>query len=133
MFKVFFPAAAVALLTLASPTTPQASAQGIHIGGRGLHIDIGNPHGRYYSSYGRSHRAFYGGHGVRSFSSNYGYGGYGYSRYGVGRHTARYHDTSHIDYIPGHYVPHGNHYDYIPGRAVWHQEGHWDIGHGHHH
>ena len=84
---------------------------------------------------------------------NYGYGGYGYgSRYGFGNRiyqpryyggyghghghshggTRVWHDTSHYDYYPGRYVPHGNHYDYVPGHAVWHNDGHWDhFGHGH--
>ncbi len=49
------------------------------------------------------------------------------SSYRLPAHT--WHDTSHWDYIPGRYVPHGNHLDYIPGRRVWHRSGHVDHNH----
>jgi len=89
---------------------------GIHLGGRNVHVDIGNPHG-YRSSYGRQ--------------SNYGRS---YQRYQAYRAPAHldWHDTSHVDYIPGGYVRHRNHYDYVPGRHVIHREGHYDVHRGGH-
>ena len=47
------------------------------------------------------------------------YGGYGYSQ-------PVWHDTSHYDYHPGYYVPHGNHLDFVPGHYDFHQSGHYD-------
>ncbi|MCA9246117.1 MAG: hypothetical protein KDA42_03350 [Planctomycetales bacterium] len=40
-----------------------------------------------------------------------------------------WHNTSHWDYHPGGWQPHGNHFDYVPGHWDYHQTGHWD----HHH
>lgn len=70
---------------------------------------------------------------IGSRGCNYGYRGYGVglrSGYGyrpVYRQPVRgyWHDTSHYDYHPGAYVPHGNHYHYIPGHYDWHRTGHW--------
>ena len=121
MTKFIIPAVAAAALLLAAPAAPEAKAQGIHFRAGGLHIDVGNPHGRYYANYGRSYRS--------SYRTRMGHGDFGYGR---GHRVARWHDTSHFDYIPGHYVPHGNHFDYVPGRVVWHRDGHWDIGHRRH-
>ncbi|MFV0445827.1 MAG: hypothetical protein ACK5Q5_19795 [Planctomycetaceae bacterium] len=38
-----------------------------------------------------------------------------------------WHDTSHYDYQPGGFVPHGNHYQ--PGGYIYHQDGHFDLHH----
>lgn len=119
---------AVALITLllAASLAPRASAQGIHFGGSGVHVDIGNPHG-HYGNYG----GYYGGSGC-------GYGGYGYA--GYGRYTpytsfygggwgggdAHWHDTTHLDYHPGEFVRHRGHYHYVPGHYDMHEDGHWD-------
>jgi hypothetical protein len=43
-----------------------------------------------------------------------------YSRYA----RPTWHDTSHYDYHPGSYQPHGNHYDYVPGHYDLHSTGH---------
>jgi hypothetical protein len=40
-----------------------------------------------------------------------------------------WHDTSHWDYHPTEYVPHGNHLHAIPGHYDWHQAGHVDHNH----
>ena len=80
---------------------------------------------------GRNYAFSYGGHdhgggyyGARSF-----YGGHGGYYCPSRRPSAVWHDTSHWDYHPGEYVPHGNHYHYIPGHYDWHQDGHWDVHH----
>jgi hypothetical protein len=36
-----------------------------------------------------------------------------------------WHDTSHWDYHPGHYVAHYDHFDYVPGHFDFHHTGHW--------
>lgn len=43
-----------------------------------------------------------------------------------GGHFDAYHDTSHYDWVPGHWVWHHGHYDWVPGRYVLHVEGHVD-------
>lgn len=84
----------------------------------------------------------YGGYG--------GYGGYGYGYSGFARPVTAYgghihhnvnpwvnpgnghyhwHDTSHLHYQPGGFVPHGNHYHYVPGRTYLHRTGHYDLHH----
>jgi hypothetical protein len=84
----------------------EASAQGFHFGGAGVHVDVGYPHS---------------------------YGGYPYTTYwgngwsGWGGHT--WHDTTHYDYHPGGFRRHNNHYHYVPGHYDVHYDGHWD----HHH
>jgi len=52
--------------------------------------------------------------------------------YGVGHYDACYtprvpvfHDTSHFDYVPGGFVPHGNHFHYVPGQYRLHRTGHY--------
>jgi len=129
MTKFTLSLAAATAMLFASPQAPEAEAQGIHFGLGRLHVDVGNPHRGFHSNYGRVYQP-------RRYARSVIYGDYGHGGFGHGRRTARYHDTSHFDYIPGHYVPHGNHFDYIPGRTVFHREGHWDYGrHGrrHHH
>jgi hypothetical protein len=47
-----------------------------------------------------------------------------------------FHDTSHYDWVPGHWEFHHGHYDWVPGRYVFHQDGLIDTiqqGHGHSH
>lgn len=75
---------------------------------------------------------------------NYGFGNYGYNNYGYNnvqprtnyysngvRYNSYYrggpvwHDTTHYDYHPGGYVPHGNHLHYVPGHYDLHQSGHY--------
>ena len=68
------------------------------------------------------HGRSYGGH---SHSQGYRYGGNsGY----VPRYTPSYpvyHDTTHYDYHPGSFVPHGGHYHYVPGHYDLHRTGHF--------
>lgn len=68
---------------------------------------------------------YFGGHGC---NTGYGYGWGGsytpvyqtYPSFGY----PQWHNTSHWDYHPGGYVPHGNHVDYVPGHWDYHQTGH---------
>ena len=76
--------------------------------------------------------------GVGGRGSHYGHGhsNYGYNRVGYNRgyfnscrpsyfSRSYYHDTSHYDYHPGEFVPHGDHYHYQPGHYDYHRTGHW--------
>ena len=91
-----------------------ANAQGIHFRSGGIHVDFGRPH------YGHS---YYGGHG-HGWHGGYGHGHWNtYGGWG-GHHD--WHDTTHLDYHPGGYVPHYDHYDYVPGHYDVHHSGHWD-------
>jgi hypothetical protein len=40
-----------------------------------------------------------------------------------------WHDTTHVDYIPGRWVQNGCHRVWVPGRQVLHQDGHFDLHH----
>ncbi|MGD9633223.1 MAG: hypothetical protein AB7G28_08055 [Pirellulales bacterium] len=116
---------ALVTLLLAGSVTTQASAQGFHFGGGGVHIDVGNPH-NYYGNYG----GYYGGWN----GSGCGYGGYpsttyygstaGYGGWGGGH--AHWHDTTHLDFHAGEFVRHRNHVHYVPGHYDVHEDGHWD-------
>src|SRR5262245_38282711 len=101
--------AALFTLLLVGSVANDASAQGFHFGGGGVHIDVGNPHS-YYGNYG----GYYGGYG-----SGCGYGGYSpYTTYyggGWGGGHSHWHDTTHLDYHPGEFVRHRGHYHYVPG------------------
>lgn len=71
------------------------------------------------------------------FSGGYGGGFYGgHIHHNVNPYTATYggghlhwHDTSHLHYQPGGFVPHGNHFHYQPGGYYLHQTGHYDLHH----
>jgi hypothetical protein len=89
----------------------EATAQGIHFRSGGLHIDVGHAHHGYHGHYGR-----------RSYG-RYSHGLHGYSRWGGHSH---WHDTTHLDYHPGEFVPHYDHYHYVPGHYDVHYDGHWD-------
>lgn len=71
--------------------------------------------GGYSGGYGNGYNGGYGGYGA--YSNYGGYGGYG---------QPVWHDTSHYDYHPETYVPHGNHLHYVPGHYDLHQSGHYD-------
>ncbi|MEX0715633.1 MAG: hypothetical protein WD066_03565 [Planctomycetaceae bacterium] len=62
------------------------------------------------SGYGFANPYSYGGHG--------GYGNWGFS-------SPRWHDTTHFDYHPSSFVPHGNHLHVQPGHYDSHRSGHW--------
>jgi len=123
--KVPLAIAALAAMALVGLDTQGAKAAhgfggfGLHFGGRNVHLDIGNPHGRY-SGYGQRRAVAY--RSTRTF----------YPQYQTRAHYD-WHDTSHFDYHPGGYVRHGNHFDYRPGHYDWHQEGHYDRHTGGHH
>lgn len=124
MRRLTLTCAALATVVLCGLDSREANAAhgfGLHIGGRNVHLDIGNPHG-----YGYRQQVAY----RRPYSNPQWYGRYNTQRRGT---HLDWHDTSHVDYIPGGYVRHYDHYDYVPGRHVWHQEGHWDVHRGGHH
>ena len=82
--------------------------------GYGFHGRHGG-HGGHGGQYNVAPRSFYRG----------SWGGFGFS---VRRQPhLHWHDTSHYDYHPGQYVPHGNHLDYVPGHYDFHQDGHYDV------
>lgn len=81
-----------------------------------VHVHWGNPYGGWSHSHGHHGRNVWG----------TGYRGYH-------RGHSHYHDTSHYDYVPGHYVPHGNHFHYVPGQYYFHQTGHYHHHRGSHH
>jgi hypothetical protein len=58
--------------------------------------------------------------GTQSVATAHG-GGYGYHHH----HYPSWHDTSHFDYHPGYFAPHGNHFHYVPGHYHFHQTGHY--------
>ena len=92
-----------------------------------------NAQGCGYGGYGGGYGGGYRGGVSLGISSGYGgYGGYGrgvnfgYSSYRPSYYTRPvWHDTTHLDYHPGRYVPHGNHLDYVPGHKSVHRTGHW--------
>jgi hypothetical protein len=104
--KKYILTAAVALsaLVFVNASASTAEAQGVHIRSRGVHVDIGAPH---------RHR-----HRGRPRHSAYRWGGWG--------GHAHWHDTTHLDYHPGEFVPHYDHYHYVPGHFDVHRTGHWD-------
>lgn len=112
----------IAVLTACVALSPNSGqAQGIHLGTRRVHVDLGQPHAPQYRYVPQT------------------YGGYGeYGGFGGGYHTTYYpshrshvdwHDTTHYDYHPSGFQPHYDHYDYVPGHYDVHRSGHWD---GHH-
>lgn len=115
--------------TLALAVGSTASAQE-HFGGYNRGIS-GGFHG---GAHGHSSSHWVGGglSGIHNHGSGH-FGGYTtapYSRtlyYPSGSCIQRpvWHDTTHLDYHPGGYVPHGNHFDYQPGHYDLHQTGHW--------
>lgn len=130
MNKLILPLAAAAAMAFTGVPAQEATAGGIHLNTGGLHLDIGNPHrGIGYANFGRrtSYRSL---HAINGWGRSW-HVGQRAKYHPQRRHvTRRWHDTTHFDYIPGGYVPHGDHYDYIPGRHVLHVDGHWDY-HGH--
>lgn len=103
-------AALIAAMTFVGTSEAEA-------GGFGIQLHVGHGHGGY-GFVGRGNTYFNRGYiGRQPYFS--GYRGFNSFR------QPRYHDTSHYDYHPGTYVPHGNHLHYIPGHYHFHQEGHW--------
>ena len=107
MTKRIILAGTVFVLLLGAVGAKESSAKGFHFGGHGIHVDVGYPHGGYgcYPS-----TSYWGG----------GWGGWG------GR---SWHNTTHLDYHPGGYVPHYDHFDYVPGHFDVHYDGHWHHNH----
>lgn len=96
----------------------EVKAQGVHFGVGRVHVDVGNPHGRWNG--GNYRTAYYGSPTIYRQA-------YSHGRWGGGHH---WHDTSHYDYHPGGFERHGNHFHYVPGHWDYHQTGHWH--HDHH-
>ncbi len=71
--------------------------------------------------------------GAGVYSRGVNYGGYSTYRYNSYRPYTTYyggggpvwHDTSHLHYHPGGFVPHRNHYHYVPGHYDVHRTGHY--------
>jgi len=106
---------------------PSAQAQRFSISfgsGYGGQSHYGHNHynfnGGYYRTPTRSNFSYY----SRGYQPSY-YGGYRSSNFGNYNRYPVYHDTSHYDYHPGGFVPHGNHYHYQPGHYDYHQTGHY--------
>lgn len=64
--------------------------------------------------------------GYTSYFSNNSYFSGSSFYFSVGTPHRHWHDTSHWDYHPTQYVPHGDHFHVVPGHYHWHQTGHWD-------
>jgi len=99
--------ASVAFLAVGA-NAEDAKAQGFHFSSGGVHVDFGHPHGGY-RHFGHSRHAP---HSV--FHGSGHWGGHG-----------RWHDTTHLDYHPGGFVPHFNHFHYVPGHYDVHHSGHF--------
>jgi len=96
MKNLIFPAVALLALGFAFASADTAEARGFHFQRGGVHLDVGYP---------------------TSYSNSYWGGGFGHSHW---------QNTTHLDYHPGGYVPHGNHLDYQPGHYDVHRSGHFD-------
>jgi hypothetical protein len=59
--------------------------------------------------------------GLGASSDASAYCGHGISYY----RPAVWHDTTHLDYVPGGFVRHYDHFDYVPGYYRVHHTGHW--------
>ncbi len=108
MSKLTLPlAAALVALGFAFGPVSTAEAQGIHYRSRGVHIDIGSPHGHYGRGYyGHPRSQYYRG------------------AWGAGYHSGL-HGRGHLHYYPPQVVPHYDHYDVIPGHYHYHRGGHY--------
>ena len=125
MNKLTLTTAALAAIALVGFDSSSATAShgysnfGLSIGGRNLSLNIGSetaghPLARYRGAYGR-HDAYSAYRASNAYRALYG-----------SRYAYNWRGAGHYDYVPGHYLPHGNHFDYVPGRYVWHRGGHYD-------
>ncbi|MCA9077528.1 MAG: hypothetical protein KDA93_21060 [Planctomycetaceae bacterium] len=116
---------AVLGLMAAGSTSADAGDFSLYIGSRGVGIGTNKHHvgGR---------------HAIHDSHDHHG-GGHGWGGHHPHRrpHFDAWHDTSHYDYVPGHWtIVHGCRV-WVPGRYVWHQDGHIDhvyrnhVHHGH--
>ena len=105
--KMKFTLATLFALSFVGIATEQADAQGLHLGGGGVHIDVGHPHGGhgYYS------QSYY--PQMRYWGSGWSGGGHNYG-----------HGTTHYDYHPATVSPHYGHYDVAPAHYDVHSRGH---------
>ena len=87
---------------------------GIHVGHNSLHYGHGSSHVVRYS--GLHNRLYY---APGAFGNVHG-------------NHFDWHDTSHFDYHPGHYIFNGYSYQYVPGHWDFHNDGHWDFHRGGH-
>ena len=107
--KYLISAVAVLAMGFVLASVQMAQAQGFHFGGGGVHVDAASSYGSYGSGYGcYPQTTYYGG----------GWGGWG--------GHSDWHNTTHVDYHRGGYVPHYGHLDYSPGHFDSHSSGHWD-------
>ena len=95
--------------------TDRADAGQFHLSiGSGRIGHVGHQHGFTPGYYGGGHLH----HDVNPYITNPGPGGH-----------YHWHDTTHLDYIPGRWVRRGCGWVWVPGRTVLHQDGHWDLHH----
>jgi len=114
MKRAMLVCAAVGALSLLGASAAEAGGYriGFNFGGHGNHYGHGHHYGHRNYGYNRGYQRGY-------FSGGY-YGSPRSSHFG----RSYYHDTSHYDYHPGTYVPHGNHLHYVPGHYDYHRTGH---------
>ena len=113
--KTLVLSAAVALFTFAGTETADAGGRiSVRVGGVGLRYNSS----RFNRSNCFNNRHFSRGHIHHNVNPN-----------PWNRGHYHWHDTSHWDYVPGGFVPHGNHFHYQPGGYYFHQDGHWDLHH----
>ncbi len=104
--KYLISAVAVPAMVFVLASVQMAQAQGFHFGGGGVHVDASSYYGSYGSGYGCYPQTTY-------------YGG------GWGGHSD-WHNTTHVDYHRGGYVPLYGYLHYSPGHFDSHSSGHWD-------
>lgn len=98
---------------------------GSFILGTAMTVSAHGPSGNHGYGGGYGHHS-HGGSAYHGGSYNYGHlnGNLG-SGYYPPPVMPTWHNTSHYDYQPGQYVPHGGHFHYVPGHTHFHQTGHW--------
>jgi len=82
-------------------------------------------YGGYGGGYGGYGYGYGGGYGSGISLSVGGGRGVSFSSYRPVYRRPTWHDTSHLDYYRGGFVPHGYHYDYVPGHYRVHRTGHY--------
>ena len=124
-------AALVALTFVVATTmmTTETNAQVIHVGpgGGGVHWSGGSVH---WGGNGGVHPV--GGFYQPQWGGGLHHGGIQHGGIHSGIQRRRWsgghfwHNTSHLDWHSGQYVPHNGHVDYVPGHWDVHKSGHWD-------
>lgn len=128
--------AGMAVLGLMVVGTPSADAGdfSVHIGSRGVSFGTVGHHDHQLTGRRGIHNPQFN-HPQLNHSRSLGWSGHHPHRRRP--HVDVWHNTSHYDYVPGHWaIVHGCRV-WVPGRYVWHQDGHVDhvyrnhVHHGH--